>query len=148
MWETCFCVHFQSHYGRLKPLQSFWYMLYIQSNKHAIILLTQTSALGLFPALLSLLSYTLLPHTLSAMSDCFCPFLPLLWNYSTLHTLCCYLKYSIHMVIHVCVCNSTKSINGRFYVAALTCPYLMHKVSSLFNIRGVFKKHRTLFFPM
>jgi hypothetical protein len=27
-WETYFCVHFQSHYGRLKPLQSVWYTLY------------------------------------------------------------------------------------------------------------------------
>jgi hypothetical protein len=31
MWETYtyFCVHFQSHYSRLKLLQSFWYMLYL-----------------------------------------------------------------------------------------------------------------------
>jgi hypothetical protein len=29
MWETYFCVHFQSLYGRLKPLQSFWYTVYI-----------------------------------------------------------------------------------------------------------------------
>jgi hypothetical protein len=28
IWETYFCVHFQSHYGPLKLLQSFWYMLY------------------------------------------------------------------------------------------------------------------------
>jgi hypothetical protein len=28
MWETYFCVHFQSRYGRLKTLQSFWYALY------------------------------------------------------------------------------------------------------------------------
>jgi hypothetical protein len=29
IWETYFWVYFQSHYGRLKPLQSFWYTLYI-----------------------------------------------------------------------------------------------------------------------
>jgi hypothetical protein len=27
IWETYLCVHFQSRYGRLKPLQSFWYSL-------------------------------------------------------------------------------------------------------------------------
>jgi hypothetical protein len=27
-WETYLCVHIQSRYGRLKPLQSFWYTLY------------------------------------------------------------------------------------------------------------------------
>jgi hypothetical protein len=26
-WEIYFCVHFQTRYGRLKPLQSFWYTL-------------------------------------------------------------------------------------------------------------------------
>jgi len=30
MWETYFCVRFDSRNGRLKPLQSFWYTLYIQ----------------------------------------------------------------------------------------------------------------------
>jgi hypothetical protein len=29
MWETYFCVHFQSYYGRNKTLQSFWYTLYM-----------------------------------------------------------------------------------------------------------------------
>jgi len=29
MWETYFCVHFESRNGRLKLLQSFWYTLYI-----------------------------------------------------------------------------------------------------------------------
>ena len=29
MWETYFCVHFESRNGRLKPLQSFWYTLYM-----------------------------------------------------------------------------------------------------------------------
>ena len=29
MWETYFCVRFQSRDGRLKPPQSFWYILYI-----------------------------------------------------------------------------------------------------------------------
>jgi hypothetical protein len=29
MWETFFCVHFQSSYGRLKTLQSFWNTLYV-----------------------------------------------------------------------------------------------------------------------
>ena len=28
-WETYFCVRFQSRNGRLKPLQSFWYTLYL-----------------------------------------------------------------------------------------------------------------------
>jgi len=28
MWETYFCVPFDSRNGRLKPLQSFWYNLY------------------------------------------------------------------------------------------------------------------------
>jgi len=28
MWETYFCVCFDSRNGRLKPLQSFWYTLY------------------------------------------------------------------------------------------------------------------------
>ena len=30
MWETYFCVRFQSRDGRLKPLQSFWYTLHIK----------------------------------------------------------------------------------------------------------------------
>jgi hypothetical protein len=35
MWETYFCVHFQSRYGRLKPLQSFWYTAYyLLTKKH------------------------------------------------------------------------------------------------------------------
>ena len=29
IWETYFCVHFQSVYGRLKLLQWFWYMIYL-----------------------------------------------------------------------------------------------------------------------
>jgi len=29
MWETYFCMRFDSRNGRLKPLQSFWYILYI-----------------------------------------------------------------------------------------------------------------------
>jgi hypothetical protein len=29
MWETCFCLHFQSRYGNLNSLQSFWYTLYL-----------------------------------------------------------------------------------------------------------------------
>jgi len=29
IWETYFCVRFESRNGRLKPLQSFWYTLYI-----------------------------------------------------------------------------------------------------------------------
>ena len=28
MWETYFCMRFQSRDGRLKPLQTFWYTLY------------------------------------------------------------------------------------------------------------------------
>jgi len=29
IWETYFCVCFESRNGRWKPLQSFWYTLYI-----------------------------------------------------------------------------------------------------------------------
>jgi len=29
MWETYFCVRFESHNGRVKLLQSFWYTLYM-----------------------------------------------------------------------------------------------------------------------
>jgi len=29
MWETYFCVRFDSRNGRIKPLQSFWYTLYV-----------------------------------------------------------------------------------------------------------------------
>ena len=32
MWETYFCVRFESRNGRLKLLQSFWYTLYIVVN--------------------------------------------------------------------------------------------------------------------
>jgi len=30
MWETYFCLRFDSRNGRLKPLQSFWYTLYFE----------------------------------------------------------------------------------------------------------------------
>jgi hypothetical protein len=39
MWETYFSVHFQSRYGHLKPLQSFWYTLYVYIQ--GIILVTR-----------------------------------------------------------------------------------------------------------
>ena len=29
MWETYYCLRFESRNGRLKPLQSFWYTLYL-----------------------------------------------------------------------------------------------------------------------
>jgi hypothetical protein len=41
MWETYFYVHFQSRYGRLKPLQSFWYTL---CSPHSVLHRTLTSA--------------------------------------------------------------------------------------------------------
>ena len=34
MWETYFCVRFESHNGRLKLLQSFWCTLYFKTCKH------------------------------------------------------------------------------------------------------------------
>jgi len=37
MWETYFCVHFDSRNGRLKPLQSFWYTLYKTFLKNVAI---------------------------------------------------------------------------------------------------------------
>jgi hypothetical protein len=66
--------------------------------------------------------------------------LPLLLNDNIICTLFFYFIYSIltcrAIYICLCVCNSAISINGRFYVAALTCPYLMHKYEyvDLFNI--------------
>ena len=37
MWETYFCVSFDSRNGRLKQLQSFWYTLYISEYTFCVL---------------------------------------------------------------------------------------------------------------
>jgi len=45
MWETYFCMRFDSRNGRLKPLQSFRYTLYIQDDCRLLAYVASASAL-------------------------------------------------------------------------------------------------------